>query len=516
MFNIEALQEILLSIIPPLHKEEYDYFHQEKIVAQYEKEKRYISSSYEFIDGEPELLFHEFIFTLGKIALTTVTVTDAETLTDKLKVLFVERLRFPEISDPYEHIEKYLLGDHEQEDSLYSSDEDLDGEGFGSHHARNQDLYEDDPQQMLHDFIERRAEKDENFVIDYENVLNELNAALPPVPPKPKVQQLNPPPYAIPREKFGKLLPKVPVDDKDKKKKKPAPKRPKPKKDEKPKKIYPFEQYPRVADPPSNLLHINDFKKDMSEPVFHKNFKETECNPGVAPCIIKEVFIPPEAPQEIATLIESALVYQNTANYEMSLATFEEARQLWRETLNVTALRAEVELFFELSLGSVYESAGRDELALAKYLSAKEIKLVYNHPDHAFPYCGLGSVLYHMEEPVWALRAYCKAREIREERLGGDTVDTATVYNNLGCCMMALERFQEAQAYFELSAAILEVELGAHHERTLTAGRNILKSKRTVLNITPEYRPLWSFAARAPGPVLGKKKKKKKGKKKKK
>lgn len=89
-------------------------------------------------------------------------------------------------------------------------------------------------------------------------------------------------------------------------------------------------------------------------------------------------------------------------------------------------------MFFELSLGSVYESSGRDELALAKYLSAKEIKLVYNHPDQAFPFCGLGSVLYHMEEPVWALRAYCKAREIREERLGGDTVDTATVYNNLG------------------------------------------------------------------------------------
>ena len=45
-----------------------------------------------------------------------------------------------------------------------------------------------------------------------------------------------------------------------------------------------------------------------------------------------------------------------------------------------------------------------------------------------------------MDEPAWALRAYLKAREIREERLGGDTVDTATVYNNLGVCMHALER----------------------------------------------------------------------------
>ena len=103
-------------------------------------------------------------------------------------------------------------------------------------------------------------------------------------------------------------------------------------------------------------------------------------------------------------------------------------------------LRKEHDLFFELSIGSVYESCGKDDLALDRYIKAKNIKLSYNHPDLAFAYCGLGSVLYHMEEPAWALRLYLKAREIREETLGGDTVDTATVYNNLGCCMFMLER----------------------------------------------------------------------------
>ena len=81
---------------------------------------------------------------------------------------------------------------------------------------------------------------------------------------------------------------------------------------------------------------------------------------------------------------------------------------------------------------------------------------------------------------------------------------------------MALDRNQEAYAYFELASAIFEVELGSQHERTLTATRNILKANRTIFNVKPEYRPLWSFAARQPGPKLGKKKKKKKGKKKKK
>ena len=133
-------------------------------------------------------------------------------------------------------------------------------------------------------------------------------------------------------------------------------------------------------------------------------------------------------------------------------------------------LRPEQELYFEMSLGSIYESSGKDDIAMSCYMRAKAInrELSYNHPDQAFAFCGLGSVLYHIDEPAWALRCYLKAREIREERLGGDTVDTATVYNNLGACMYLLERNQESKAYFELAHAILDSELGPQHERTLT------------------------------------------------
>jgi len=97
-------------------------------------------------------------------------------------------------------------------------------------------------------------------------------------------------------------------------------------------------------------------------------------------------------------------------------------------------------MFFDLSLGSVYESAGKDDLAIDCYLKARAIKLPTNHPDLAFPFCGLGSVMYHMEEPSNSLRMYLNAKQIREDTLGGDTVDTASVYNNLGCCMFMLER----------------------------------------------------------------------------
>jgi tetratricopeptide (TPR) repeat protein len=227
----------------------------------------------------------------------------------------------------------------------------------------------------------------------------------------------------------------------------------------------------------------------MAENIFPLNIRGDQGNPGVAPCIIKEVYFPPESPQEVATLVESALVYQCDSNFEMAVDCYEKARETWMKVLklrdsSVKALkRPEHEMFFCLSVGSVYESAGKDDLALSQYMKAKDVQLQSNHPDRAFPFCGLGSVLYHMEEPAWALRLFLKAREVREQTIGGDTVDTATVYNNLGCCMFMLERNQEAKAYFELANAIFECELGYEHERTLTTKRNLKKVERSVLDI---------------------------------
>lgn len=39
--------------------------------------------------------------------------------------------------------------------------------------------------------------------------------------------------------------------------------------------------------------------------------------------------MPPEAPPEVATYIESSLVYQNSANYEMAIHSLELARKEW-------------------------------------------------------------------------------------------------------------------------------------------------------------------------------------------
>lgn len=80
--------------------------------------------------------------------------------------------------------------------------------------------------------------------------------------------------------------------------------------------------------------------------------------------------------------------------------------------------------------------------------------------------------------------------------------------------MFMLERNEEAKAYFELSNAIFECEVGANHERTLVTSRNLLKVSRTSLNHIPEYKQLWTTAILDPNPAGPKKKKGKKGKKK--
>ena len=44
-------------------------------------------------------------------------------------------------------------------------------------------------------------------------------------------------------------------------------------------------------------------------------------------------------------------------------------------------LRPEHELYFELTFGGIYESCGKDDIAMSCYMKARTIKLSSNHPD---------------------------------------------------------------------------------------------------------------------------------------
>ena len=168
-------------------------------------------------------------------------------------------------------------------------------------------FFTDTNHKALLDLQERKMAEEQNIALDWDALMTELESC-PKIPKPPVVEQINPPPYAMPRILFGKLMPK-PEDEEKKKgaKKKPAAK-PAAKKD------GPPEKPPKWADGPPELVektsvHVERARKQLASNVFPMNLRGEQGNPGVAPCVIKEVYFPPEAPYDVATLIESSLVY---------------------------------------------------------------------------------------------------------------------------------------------------------------------------------------------------------------
>ena len=123
-------------------------------------------------------------------------------------------------------------------------------------------------------------------------------------------------------------------DELDAKKKKKQVKKKALKKGEKPPEPIKWAE-PFKKPPPDTLDLLRKAAEDASENIFPASIREDQCNPGVLPCLIKEVFFPPMAPNDVATLIESALVYQNDANYALAVRSLEQARDLWRQIENM-------------------------------------------------------------------------------------------------------------------------------------------------------------------------------------
>lgn len=106
-----------------------------------------------------------------------------------------------------------------------------------------------------------------------------------------------------------------------------------------------------------------------------------------------------------------------------------------------------------------------------------------------------------------AARSFLKSREIRESVLGLQHVQTASVFNNLGCCFFMLGRSQQALGYIEIAEVVLDTELGPHHERTMTSRYNLKKITRGMFENKPAFRKFWQVFEED---LFEKKKKKKK------
>ena len=99
-----------------------------------------------------------------------------------------------------------------------------------------------------------------------------------------------------------------------------------------------------------------------------------------------------------------------------------------------------------------------------------------------------------MQEYEWALRSYQMAKKIREETIGGDTPDTAAVYNNLGVVSFLMQSYLPANGYFKLAYEIYKNILGLTHPRTMLIKGNLTKMNQLSFNKVVQFKTLSLYA----------------------
>jgi len=126
-------------------------------------------------------------------------VNSSGNIRGKLNDFFVEKLEFSPVFDiehtaiTFEDLTRRLRGGG----ALGSDDEaGFDSEGNEAEEEEwSDDEFEmDENQRKLMEFLAKKAEEEKDFIIDYDNIIQDLEGVLPSIPGRPEVEQINPPP----------------------------------------------------------------------------------------------------------------------------------------------------------------------------------------------------------------------------------------------------------------------------------------------------------------------------------
>ena len=254
------------------------------------------------------------------------------------------------------------------------------------------------------------------------------------------------------------------------------------------------------------------------------------------PCVVREVCRAPDAPLIVENLMEAALSYHNSSQYDLAINAYISARSVWLEFLERSnegkrgdiadnaaeggngdgedggeeknenkkvqrEIPARASVFILCSIGSVHESAGNDEMALTCYLDAQRTalaRLSHDDADMAVAYSHLGSVCYHLGRFTTASRCYRVAVSIRHHLLGPEHPDCAASHSSLGAalCMLGPEAMVEAMYNLKFAAKQLKRQLGPMHPRTVVATRNAERARCRPVNLVQQLNP--NEAGKAP------------------
>ena len=238
--------------------------------------------------------------------------------------------------------------------------------------------------------------------------------------------------------------------------------------------------------------------KSLTNRFIKKTMKEILPNTKVFPTIIKEILsLPENLPQKSMELVVMSLEDRVNGDYEKAIKRLEKAQEFLPKDIN--KINWQTELYFNLTLGSLYEAMDLNFQTIKYFSEAlhNHEKLISFSPDNALPFCFIGEFFIKMKEYEWALRCYSKAKMIREETIGGDTIDTATIYNNLGVAAFCLESYLPANGYFMMAYEIYKNLMGINHMRTIIIKENLSKLKNMNFNKDVEFKTLSKYATPA-------------------
>ena len=238
--------------------------------------------------------------------------------------------------------------------------------------------------------------------------------------------------------------------------------------------------------------------KSLTNRFIKKTMKEILPNTKVFPTIIKEILsLPENLPQKSMELVVMSLEDRVNGDYEKAIKRLEKAQEFLPKDIN--KINWQTELYFNLTLGSLYEAMDLNFQTIKYFSEAlhNHEKLISFSPDNALPFSFIGEFFIKMKEYEWALRCYTKAKMIREETIGGDTIDTATIYNNLGVASFCLESYLPANGYFMMAYEIYKNLLGINHMRTIIIKENLSKLKNMNFNKDVEFKTLSKYATPA-------------------
>ena len=266
-----------------------------------------------------------------------------------------------------------------------------------------------------------------------------------------------------------------------------------------------------ARDPPPKEIHMDEIPniniskerylgkekpKTLTKNNIKNTFKEIISNAKVYPSLIHEALILPQIlPERIKELVIASYKDHIQGNTEYAIRRLERAEFFLRNYKLPS--EPQIDLFFSLTFGFFYQELNLNVAAIKYYYKARMIseKLRSDNPDNALVYSFFGSIFLDLKEFEWAFRCFQYAKEFREKILGGDTLDTAAIYNNLGVVAFYMESFLPAKNYMNLAYEITRSILGLGHPRTLYIKSNLAKLSQLSFNKEIAFKTLSKIPA---------------------